>query len=134
MKTTNISNSTNINFQARFLNSESLKRIAEYAVEKNKFEKLNQARKNIAKSYIQTKLRVDIGDKDGYPFVTFTRFNPKSRVVVPQVMDDLKLEKVTLYKSDKKINPLKFALQKLIKLGNKAPENKMFKNVVINKG
>lgn len=134
MKTANINNNSNVNFQARFLNSESLKRVAEYAIEKNKFEKLNQARKNIAKSYIQTKLRVDIGDVDGYPFVTFTRYNPKSRVIIPKVMDDLKLEKVTLYKSDKKMNPLKFALQKLIKLGNKAPENKMFKNVVINKG
>ena len=46
-------------------------------------------------------------------------------------MDDLKLEKVTIYKSDKKMNPLKFALEKLIKLGNNAPENNMFKNVVI---
>lgn len=131
MITTNITNSSAVTFQARYLNSESLKKIAEYAIEKNKFYKLNQARKNTAKYYIQTKLRVDVGDVDGYPYVTFARYNPKSGVVVPKVMDDLKLEKVTIYKSDKKMNPLKFALEKLIKLGNNAPENNMFKNVVI---
>lgn len=133
MKTNHIYHSPKLTFQARYLNSESLKMIAEYAIEKNKFKKLNQSRKNIAKSFLQTKLRVDLGDKDGYPFVTFTRYNPKPGVVVPKFMDDLRLEKVTIFKSDKKMNPFKFALEKLIKIGNNAPNNNMFRNVVIKK-
>ena len=48
-------------------------------------------------------------------------------------MDDLKLEKKVIYKSDKKVNILKFALEKLIKLGNSAPDNNMYKNIVIKK-
>ena len=48
-------------------------------------------------------------------------------------MDDLKIDKVSLFKSDKKQNILKFAFEKIIKLGNNAPKNNMYKNVVINK-
>ncbi|HIS35264.1 TPA: hypothetical protein IAC10_01345 [Candidatus Scatousia excrementigallinarum] len=120
-------------FQAKFLHSESLKQIADYAVEKGKFNKLNDARKNIDKAFLRTKLKVDIGYDDNKPFIRFTRFNPKSGVITPQTMDDLKLEKKVIYKSDKKVNILKFALEKLIKLGNSAPDNNMYKNIVIKK-
>ena len=53
-------NKPQIAFQAKFLHSESLKQLADYAVEHNKFEKLNQARKNIDSSFLMTRLRLDI--------------------------------------------------------------------------
>lgn len=121
-------------FSAKFLHSESLKQIADYAVEHNKFEKLNQARKNIDSSFLKTRLRVDTGiNEKGFPFVTFTRLEPKKSINVALSMDDYKQAKITLFESNKKENPLKFALEKIIKLGNDAPKNNMYKNVVINK-
>lgn len=120
-------------FQAKYLNSESLKLVADYAVEHGKFDKLNQARKNIDKSALQTRLRFDLGEKDGKPFVTFTRYKLKPASIIVKNMDDLVMDKVTVFQSEKKVNPLKFALEKLIKIGNDAPKNKMFQNVVIKK-
>lgn len=52
-------------FQAKFLHSESLKMIAQYAVDHGKFDKLNTARKNIDKAYLTTRLRVDIYKENG---------------------------------------------------------------------
>lgn len=120
-------------FQAKYLHSESLKLVADYAVEHGKFDKLNQARKNIDKAALQTRLRFDLGDKDGKPFVTFTRYKLKPASIIVKTMDDLILDKVTVFQSEKRMNPLKFAFEKLIKIGNDAPKNNMFKNVVIKK-
>ncbi len=133
IQSTNSSNKLKLSFQAKFLNSEAMKQIADYAVERGKFDKLNQARKNIDTSCLQTRLRIDIGEEEGKPFVTFTRYKPKTSVIVARSMDDLKIDKVSLFKSDKKQNILKFAFEKIIKLGNNAPKNNMYKNVVINK-
>lgn len=122
------------NFKAKFLTSESLKLVANYAVEHGKFDKLNQARKNIDSSFLQTRIRVDIGEtKKGFPLVSFTRFSPKSNVAVAKTFDDYKQSKVTIFESSKKMNPLKFAMEKIIKMGNNAPHNNMYKKVVVDK-
>uniref|UniRef100_UPI0040259AEC hypothetical protein n=1 Tax=Candidatus Scatousia sp. TaxID=3085663 RepID=UPI0040259AEC len=128
-----IRNNSQINFKAKFLHSESLKMIADYASEHGKFEKLNTARKNIDKTYLRTRLRVDVGQDNNTPFVTFTRFNPKPEVINPASLADFRIDKTVTYKSEKKMNVLKYALERIIKLGNSAPDNKMFKNVVIKK-
>ncbi len=123
------------NFQAKFLHSESLKQIADYAVELGKFDKLNNARKNIDSAFLRTRIRVDFGaDENNKSFVTFTRFVPKENVVVPQTMDDYIVEKTMLYTTtNKKKHPLKYALEKIIKMGNQVPENRIFREVVIKK-
>ena len=140
MKITNNNNNYNYksnckqNFKAKFLNSASLKLVADYAVEHGKFDKLNQARKNIDSAYLQTRIRVDIGEtKKGFPLVSFTRFSPKSNVAVAKTFDDYKQSKVTIFESSKNANPLKFALEKIIKMGNNAPHNNMYKKVVVDK-
>ena len=131
----NISNQypTNLNFGAKFLKSKSLELVAEYAIEKGKFEKLNQARKNIDSANLTTRLRFDYGLTDGKPFVTFARYELKPGVIVPKSMKDYKAPKFFLYESSKKENVLKFAFERLIKLGNNAPRNNMYKKVVISK-
>ena len=130
----NINSQNNtLNFKARFLDSESLRRVANYAVEHNKFDKLNNSRKNIEKYYFNRRLLVDVGEKDGKPYITFTRFIKKPEVIVPKTMQDFKKDKITTFKSETKMNPLKFAFERLVKLGNDAPKNRMFKNVIINK-
>lgn len=125
--------SKNPNFKAKFLKSESLKLVADYAVEKGKFERLNQARKNIDIANLTTRLRFDIGEVDGKPFVTFARYDLKPGIIVPKSLEDYKAPKYFIYQSSKKENILKFALERLIKLGNNAPQNKMYKHVVMSK-
>lgn len=123
----------NQNFKAKFLKSESLKLVADYAVEKGKFDKLNQARKNIDMANLTTRLRFDIGEIDGKPFVTFARYDLKPDIIVPKSLEDYKAPKYFIYQSSKKENILKFALERLIKLGNNAPQNKMYKHVIMSK-
>lgn len=123
----------NPNFKAKFLKSESLKLVADYAVEKGKFDKLNQARKNIDMANLTTRLRFDIGEIDGKPFVTFARYDLKPDIIVPKSLEDYKAPKYFIYQSSKKENILKFALERLIKLGNNAPQNKMYKHVIMSK-
>lgn len=124
-------NQNSPSFQAKFLYSDSLKQVADYAVAHGKFKKLNQARKNIDNSHLQTRLLLNISqDNNGKPVVSFTRFVPKKTVIIPQTMDDYSESKTTIFTSSKKVNPLKFALEKIIKLSNNAPNNNMYKNVV----
>ncbi len=121
-------------FGAKFLHSESLKQVADYAVDNRKFDKLNQARKNIEGAYLQTRVRFDMGVNDkGFPFLTFSRFNPKKSVLVPMNADDYQLTKVTIIESSKKCNPLKFAFEKIVKMGNSVPKNNLFKKIVVDK-
>ncbi len=127
------SQNNNINFQARFLDSEALRRVVTHAAEHGKFDKLNNSRKNIEKYYFNRRLLVDIGEKNGKPYITFTRFIQKPEVIIPKSMQDFKLDKIVTLQSEKNMNPLKFAYEKLVKLGNEAPKNKMFKNIIINK-
>lgn len=126
-----VSNQNSPTFQAKFLNSDSLRQVADYAVAHGKFGKLNQARKNIDNSHLQTRLMLNISqDNTGKPIVCFTRFVPKKTVIIPRVMDDYDEVQTTFFTASKKVNPLKFALEKIIKLGNNAPHNNMYKNVV----
>lgn len=124
---------SSINFNAKFFHSESLKQVADYAVEKGKFQKLNQARKNIDSANLTTRLRFDYGEVEGRPFVTFARYDLKSGVVVPKTLDDYKAPKIYLFQSCKKGNVLKFAFERIVKLGNSAPNNKMYRQVVMGK-
>ena len=124
-----------LNFKAKFLYSDALNDVVQYSIQKNKSEALNTARKNVDKTFLRTRLLFDYGiNEKGLPFVSFTRFVPKNHITVPQSLEDYNQYKPTVYtSSDKKINPLAFALKQLIKLGNGVPESKMYKAVVIGK-
>ena len=125
------SSTSQIGFRARFLHSESLQKVAEYAVENGKFDKLNQSRKNISKHYIDRRLMFDLNvDEKGFPYAVFTRYVPKYSKM-PQTIEDYKNPLKIIYKAGKKMNPLKYGLQLLVRLGNNAPHNKMYKNVII---
>ena len=124
---------SNLYFQAKFLDSADMRSIAQYAVEKGKFNKLNNARKNIESAYLRTRLSVDIFDKNGKPCIRFTRYVPKRFVVVPKNYEDYQIKSVIEYTSSKKCNPLKFALEKIVKMGQGVPNNRIFKNVVVKK-
>ncbi len=125
---------SNINFQAKFLHSEDLKKVVDYAVEKGKFEKLNTARKNIDSAHFTTRLKLDIlQNQNGKNIVRFSTFKPKKNASVPYSLNEYELVKTTDYVNNKKENPLKFAFEKIIKLSNNAPHNNMYKNIVNSK-
>ena len=73
--------------------------------------------------------------KKGFPFISFTRFVPKSGIIVPKTMQDLKQEKVVTFvtESSKIKNQIKFALEKLIRMGIDVPHNRIFRKSVIEK-
>lgn len=119
-----------VNFTAKFFHTDALKKVAEYSVEHGKFDKLNQARLNIGRTYFRTRFLVDIGEQDGRPFISIDSFVPKKSIIVPQSMNDYKLVKSLKISSKKRMDPVKFAFKKIIKLGNSAPENNMFQRLI----
>jgi hypothetical protein len=128
----NYTNYNKPNFGAKFFHSESLKNLVEYSIEQGKFDRLNQARKSIDNAYLTTRLRMDISKNEtNNPVVIFTRYKLKNGVIVPKSMDDYKLDKTVEFVSDNTENPLAYAFRKFIKLSNSAPDNKMYKDVVI---
>jgi hypothetical protein len=128
----NYTNYNNPSFGAKFFHSESLKNLVEYSVEHGKFDRINQARKSINSAYLTTRLRLDISTNDSNnPIVIFTRYKLKKGVVIPKSIDDYKVDKTVEFVSSGTGNPLKYALNKFIKLSNGAPNNNMYKEVVI---
>lgn len=127
----NVQNTNKQTFTAKFLYSDSLKRVADYAVKHNQFDRLNQARKNIDNVLLTTRVKLDISESaNGRPVVSFTTYKPKKSVLVAYSFDDYVEVKKTTYAASKNCNPFKFALEKIIKLGNSAPKNKMYKTVI----
>lgn len=130
----NISNSyQNINFQAKFVDNKTLTQISDYAFEHNKFDRFNESIRNIDKIRKDSLLKMDICYTGEFPTVVFSRIEKKWDFVNNMPTDKYVLKKQTEFISDKKMNPVKFAFEKLIKLGNNAPDNKMFQAVVIEK-
>lgn len=128
-------NNPNINFNAKFVKSDSLKDVVNYAIEHGQFDRLNKARKELDSSYkgLRTRLKLDIYYNDDYPTVIFSRFEPKKNSLGISEKD-YELTAQTEHVSSKKMNALKFALERIIKLANNAPDNKLYKKVVLEKG
>ena len=126
----NINNNSNVNFQAKFVKSDSLYDVVNYAIEKGKFDKLNQARKNIDNAYLTTKLKVDIFYSNKFPTLSITKYEPKHHSSGFFAEDYIPTNRVEFVCQKPKANPLAYALKILIKMGNNAPNNHIFKDVV----
>jgi hypothetical protein len=129
-----INNTTSINpnFSAKFFYSDSLKQVADYAVEKGKFDKLNSARKSIDSRCVTTRIKLEAGlNSKGFAKLVFFKYLPKQGVIIPKTMEDYVLVKTTTYNSNIEKNPLKMALSKIIKMGNNNANNNTFKLIVI---
>jgi len=125
---------TTPNFQAKFIHSESLEKIAKFSVKYNMFDKLYRMKNNIGRAHLKTRLRVDAGiTSDGYAQVTFTRYYPKYRTFIARTMNDFRVVKTITYISDKKDNPIWYAMNKIIEMGQNAPYNDLFKEIVVKK-
>ena len=122
------------NFQAKFLHSESMVNIAEFAVKYNTFDKLNRMRKKISSHNLVARLKVDVNvSQEGYPSVTFTKLYPKRGIFFPKFLDDYKVMKTVTYKSEHKDNPFWYAMNKIIEMGKHAPHNNIFQEVMVKK-
>ena len=120
------------NFKAKFLYSDSLNKVVGYAVEHNKFDKLNEARKRINMQYERIRIKVEIGtNESGFPFITFYRYKPKDYIIVPNTEKDYIISKPITLTSGKKMVTEKFALKELLRLSNSAPHNKLYQRIVV---
>lgn len=121
-------------FQAKFTKSDSLTEIVKYAKEKGKFEKLNQARKNIESAYLTRRIQVDLFYDGERPAIIYTRFEPKYKLDhVATNPEDYEVRARHSFSSTKKGNILDFALRHIIRMGNSVPDNKIFKKVVVDR-
>ncbi len=121
----------NINFQAKFLDTESLQQVVEHAVQKKKFPRLNQARKDIDSAFLQVRLALDIiSTENNKTIIRFSKYTPKRGLGIAYTAEDYSFVKYTDYVCPKNKKPLDFAIDRIIKLSNSAPHNKMYKQVV----
>jgi len=129
----NIQPINNINFNAKIVNNESYNDVMKYALEHNKLTRFTKTLENIDKIRKDTYIKMDICYTGDYPTVVFSRYEKGWNKVLQEPTDYYVLKRQVDYISTKRENPVKFALGKLIKLGNDAPNNKMFQEVVITK-
>lgn len=119
-----------LSFKASFCNTESMQKVAKYAVGKGKFAKLNEARKNIAAHDWFTKLEMNCGfdETKKKSFFEITRFKPK------YIINNGQIEKIYNVKTTKKYydttDAIRLACAKIIKMSKSAPNNKLYKDMV----
>ena len=117
-------------FGMRFADSEALSNIAQYAVEKGKFEQLNKARLEIDKVYLRHKLKVDLDvNEKGLPVVIFTKYTPKSHITLPQYESDYTTKKIT-FTSPKKQNTFDYAIYLINKMSHNKCKNEIFEEII----
>ena len=121
-----------INFNARFLKSRDMEKVANYAIEHGMFKELNEARLNIDSSYLLTKIDLKLAEtEDGYPAAIFTRLIPRKSVPFPKYVEDYRVSRPMVYTSNAQISPFRFGMDLIIQMGSNVPNNKVFKRVVI---
>ena len=129
----NIKSCDNLSFNAKIVPNSSYNQVMDYAVQHGKAAKLFEALENIDRIRHDTLIEMNVCYTENYPTVVFSRYEKGWNKVLQEPTDYFVIKRQVDYISDKKENPLKYALSRLIKLGNDAPNNKMFQEVVIKK-
>ena len=131
-----VQNSCNapVSFKAKFMYSDDLQKVVDYAIVSGKYKKLDKARLNIETSMLKTRLRMDIDTYNGMPKVIFSRFDPRLPVGIPKdINKDYTLRKQVAFLSVYEKNPIKFAYNLIVKMGKNVPENDLFRYAVSGK-
>lgn len=115
-------------FGAKFTNTETLHKVVDYAISKNKFDKLNTARKNIEKTDCFTKVAVDLVEDADKTIFRFTTYKPQYSSKNGKLVTTYKVSEFERQAS--KNNVIKELFEYLVKMGNNAPENKIYKHIV----
>ena len=129
----NIQPTNSVSFNAKIVNNNAYEEVMKYALEHNKFTRFTKTLENIDKIRKDTFIRMDICYTEDYPTVVFSRYERGWNKFTQQPTDKYVLKRQVDFISSKKENPAKYAFKKLVKLGNDAPNNKMFQEVVITK-
>jgi len=124
----------NISFGARFIENKDFIAVADYAFKKHKMDVFNESIENIARIRKDTLLKMNLCYTDKFPTVVFSRYEKGWNPRLQQQTDEYVLKRQVDYVSeDKKLNPLKLAFDKIIKMGNNHAHNNTFDYVVIEK-
>ena len=115
-------------FGAKFTNTETLHKVVDYAISKNKFNKLNTARKHIEKNDFFTKIAVDLVEDSEKKIFRFTTYKPQYSSKNGKLVTTYKVSEFERQAS--KNNVIKALFEYLVKMGNNAPENKIYKHIV----
>ena len=120
-------------FKAKFLNTYSLRKVAEWAKENGKFEELNEARKRIDSTALNIRLELTLGRsvENDYPIAIFRRYIPNNALTENPTENDFTVSKPVTYQSRMSINPFEFGFKKIIQMSNYVTENKMYREIVI---
>ena len=127
----NIQPTNKISFNAKIINNKSYEEVMKYALEHDKFTRFTKTLENIDRIRKDTFIKMNICYTEDYPTVVFSRYERGWNKITQTPTDKYVLKKQVDFISSKKENPVKFAYKKLVKLGNDAPNNKMFQEVVI---
>ena len=119
------------NFQAKFIHTQSIKDLAEFAVRTNRFDKLNKARKKIDNAYLRHRISFELSQtNEGIPIAIFTRYTPKKDVAFPKTIDDFEKSAPIEYRAKRIMNPLIYGYDIIRKLATFNGQNDMFKKIV----
>lgn len=117
-------------FGAKFTNTKTLHKVVGYAMSKKDFDKLNNARKNIEKTDCFTKVAVDLvkDAKTGKKTFLFTTYKPKYTYKSGQIEKSYDISKYE--RPATKTIVIEELFEYLVKMGNNAPKNKIYKHIV----
>ena len=126
--------SNNISFGAKFVENKDFIAVADYAFGKHKMDVFNEALRNINSIRKDTFIKMDLCYTDKKPTVVFSRYEKGWNHKLQQQTDEYVLKRQVDYiADDEKLNPLKMAFNKIIKMGNNNARNNTFDYVVIEK-
>lgn len=124
----------NISFGAKFIENKDFIAVADYAFGKHKMDIFNESLRNINRRRKDTFIKMDLCYTDKFPTVVFSRYERGWNPGLQQQTDEYVLKRQVDYVAeDKKLNPLKMAFDKIIKMGNNKAQNNTFDYVVIEK-
>ena len=123
-------------FGVKFFDTPDLKSVADWAKAKDEkmIAKLYKSAKKIEGSYLTTRLTFEFGTgKNGFPCIIFTRYLPKKNVLIARTGADYAPRKQIIYEAREDVDKFEFAYEKLVRMGNNAPNNRIFQKIVVNK-
>ena len=126
--------STNPNFKAKLVQTKDLRKVVQYVKDNPKnLQQLIEAEQNISRQNSKIKVNFELFQTpDGYPFVMFTRYIPQKGIKFAEggKEDFIDYEPIII-QSKKIVNPLKFGFDMIQRLGFNAPNNSLYKNIVL---
>ncbi|MBO6180943.1 hypothetical protein IJ674_00875 [bacterium] len=126
--------SNNISFGAKFVENKDFIAVADYAFSKHRMDLFNEALQNIDRIRKDTFIKMDLCYTDKKPTVVFSRYEKGWNHKLQKQTDKYVLKRQVDYIAEnEKLNPLKMAFDKIIKMGNNKARNNTFDYVVIEK-